>query len=146
MMQLYPESTIPSTVTNTVISDLPQALGSIAAKNYQTRPNTRDVIFDSEENYFYMRVTDIHGKIVDFKRFSYDEAPEPKPEDIFVTRDDFNALKEEFRGVMGGINDVKELISNITAATANNIESGQEQYSSNKPVVPNGKNFNRNKS
>ena len=100
MMGLYPDASVPSTVTSTLMTDLPQAIGSNGAKNVATRPNTRDAIFDSEENYFYMRVTDVHGKITEFKRFKYEECPEPKPEDIFVTRDDFNALKQELMGGM----------------------------------------------
>lgn len=141
MMQLYPDTSVPSTVTNTMINDLPQAAGSAAAKNYQTRPNTRDAIFDSDENYFYMRVTDIHGKIIDFKRFKYDECPEPKPEDIFVTRDDFDALKEE---LMGGISDVKQFIQNFAATTAND-EQNTGSRSNPRSISTNGKNYNGNK-
>ena len=118
MMPLYPNDSV---VNTTIINDLPQVSGSNGAKTYPTRPNTRDAVWDKDENYVYFRTTDSTNTIMSIERYAYTHAPEPKPEDIFAKREDIAELK-------GEINDVKQYIQDlaatIAATTANQSDPG----------------------
>ena len=118
-MQMYPANSLPTSQTPAIVNDLPKATGSQEARGYLTRPSTRDVIWDKDENFFYMRITDATGKIISFERYSYDPSPEPKMEDLFVSNDKFNEVTAELQG---GINDVKESIQQLTAALQSNAQ------------------------
>ena len=116
MIPMYPADSVSA---NTIVNDLPQVTGSQEAKSKLTRPSTRDVLWDKEENYFYMRVTDVTGKIISFERYSYDPSPEPRMEDLFVSNEKFN---EVTNSLQGGIDDVKQSIQDLISAigAANN--------------------------
>ena len=121
MMTLYPNSTLNN---DAIINDLPQASGSEGARSYPTRPNTRDVVWDKDENYYYIRVTNSANNITSLQRYSYQPDPEPTMEELFVTKDDFNSLKGEISNVKQSLQDI---LSIITAPTQNNAADGQTQ-------------------
>ena len=124
-MQMYPANSLPTSQTPAIVNDLPKVTGSSEARGYLTRPSTRDVIWDKDENFFYMRITDATGKIISFERYSYDPSPEPKMEDLFVSNEKFNTVTNELKG---GISDVKESIQQLTAA----LQSSNQHKRSNK--------------
>lgn len=111
-MTLYPNSSLN---TDAIIQDLPQVNGSDGARAYPTRPNTRDVVWDKDENYYYIRVTNSANNITSLQRYSYEAAPEPTMEELFVTKDDFSSLKGEIDNVKQSLQDI---LSVITAPTA----------------------------
>lgn len=119
MMTLYPNSTLN---TDAIIQDLPQVSGSEGARTYPTKPNTRDVVWDKDENYYYIRVTNSANNITSLQRYSYEAAPEPTMEELFVTKDDFNSLKGEISNVKQSLQDI---LSVITAPTQSNAVDGQ---------------------
>ena len=124
MMPMYPADSVSANTTNAIVNDLPQVTGSAEAKSKLTRPSTRDVLWDKEENYFYMRVTDVTGKIISFERYSYDPSPEPRMEDLFVSNEKFN---EVTNSLQGGIDDVKQSIQDlISAIGATNNQSNRK--------------------
>ena len=133
MLNLYPSDSLSNVSANTIMSDLPQCTGSEGAKKFRTAPNTRDAIWDRDENYIYMRRTDALGNIIWMERLKYELDPEPKPEDLYVTKEQFNELRSE---LTGGLSDVKEYISNlaatITGAAAN--EQSQSTAAANQPL------------
>ncbi len=122
-MPIYPADSVQQ--TNPIINDLPKVNSSQEARTALTRPSTRDVLWDKDENYFYMRVTDATGKIISFERYSYDPSPEPKPEDLFVSNERFNAVTSELKG---GLDDVKESIQQLVST----IQQSNERYDSAK--------------
>ena len=117
MLPLYPAQSVSQGTPQALLTDLPQVIGSDGAKRYPTKPNARDAVWDKDENYIYVRQTDITGNITSITRLSYQEAPEPRMEDIFVTKEAFESLRSEMNG---GLSDVKEYISNLAATIAAN--------------------------
>ncbi len=47
--------------------------GIDGAKMYPVSPNSRAYLFDSEEDCFYVKVTDDMGRVSSFRKFSYQE-------------------------------------------------------------------------
>lgn len=111
MLPLYPADSVGKQPS--LMSDLPQAIGTDGARRYPTKPNTRDAVWDTNENYIYVRLTDLTGNVISVTRLKYEDAPEPKMEDIFVTKEAFNELRDELKG---GLSDVKQYISEAIAA------------------------------
>lgn len=144
MLPLYPSESVNN--KQTLMSDLPQAIGTEGARRFPTKPNARDAIWDSNENYIYVRVTDLTGNVISINRLKYEDAPEPKMEDIFVTKDAFNELRNE---LMGGLSDVKQYISETinAAAISNAANVSAEPDGSNSKQLSNPGNggFNQNK-
>ena len=120
-MTLYPNESI---VNTTIVNDLPQVSGNAGARAYPTRPNTRDAVWDKDENYVYFRVTDSTNTITSLERYAYTPAPEPKPEDIFAKREDIAELK-------GEISDVKQYIQELTATIASAVSTGNQSCNAN---------------
>lgn len=118
-MTLYPNSSLNN---DAIVQDLPQVNRSDGARAYPTRPNTRDVVWDKDENYFYIRVTNSANNITSLQRYSYEEAPEPTMEELFVTKDDFSSLKGEIDNVKQSLQDI---LSVITVTTQSNAVDGQ---------------------
>lgn len=128
MMQLYPNSTL---VNDSIINDLPRANGSEGARAYPTQPNTRDVVWDNDENYFYIRSTNSANHITSLNRYSYNEAPEPTMEDLFATKDDFNSLKGELTNVKQSLQDILSAITDPTTSITNGSAKSTGQYNTN---------------
>lgn len=116
MMSLYPSNTLNN---DTIITDLPRGNGSEGAKAYPTQPNTRDVVWDNDENYFWIRVTNSANRITSLERYSYTASPEPTMEDLFATKDDFNSLKGELSDVRQSLQDILSAITEPSAAVFN---------------------------
>ena len=116
MMPLYPNTTLKN---DTIINDLVRVSGSEGARNAPTQPNTRDVVWDDDENYFYIRVTNSANKISSLQRYSYNADPEPTMEDLFATKDDFNSLKGELSDVKQSLQDILSAITEPTASVFN---------------------------
>ena len=122
MMQMYPSNSVGQQ-DNTIVNDLPKVGGSQDARAQLTRPSTRDVFWDRDENYFYMRVTDVTGKIIDFKRFLYEESPEPTMEDMFVSKERFESVTNDLKG---GILDVQEYIQKLIELQQSTAQPGNQ--------------------
>lgn len=111
-MELYSSSSLNPTM---VTSDLPKTNGMSGARLLKTTPNSRVAVFDADDDVFYVIQTDIsNNKTID--RFRFYPEPEPKPEDIF-------ASKEEIQELKGEINDVQQSIRELTEAVNNAIVS-----------------------
>lgn len=119
-MTLYPNSTLNN---DAIINDLPQASGSEGARSYPTRPNTRDVVWDKDENYCYIRVTNSANNITSLQRYSYEAAPEPTMEELFVTKEDFNSLKGEISNVKQSLQDILSAIRKSNEPSTTNVET-----------------------
>ena len=137
MMQMYPSNSVGQQ-DNTIVNDLPKVGGSQDARAQLTRPSTRDVFWDRDENYFYMRVTDVTGKIIDFKRFSYKESPEPTMEDMFVSKEQFESVTNDLKG---GILDVQQSIQKLVELQQSANQSGEQSNNQSRT----GGNSRRNK-
>ena len=127
-MQLYPSTTL---INDTIINDLPKAIGSDGARAYPTQPNTRDVVWDENENYYYVRVTNSANRITSLQRYSYETAPEPTMEDLFATKDDFNSLKGELTNVKQSLQDILSAITEPAAPAANGSTRSNGQLNGN---------------
>lgn len=116
---------------NAILSDLPRTKGMDGARSVITRPNTRSVYFDTDDDIFYIVQTDINNN-KEITRFRFEEAPEPKPEDIFVSKEEFNVMR-------GELGDVKQSIQELTAAilAANTAQPGSN--GNNEKSVSNSK-------
>lgn len=79
--------------------------GEGAARSYLLSPNTSIVLFDSESPAFYIKTTDQSG-MPTLRKFVFEEvtgsseqtAP-PKNETEYVTRDEFDKLKNEIKSL-----------------------------------------------
>ena len=128
MMTLYPSNTLNN---DAIISDLLQISGSEGARSFPTRPNTRDVVWDRDENYFYIRVTNSSNKITSMQRYSYEEAPEPTMEELFVTKDDYYSLKGELDNVKQSLQDILSAVrKSAETSSANGQTKSNGQYNS----------------
>ena len=97
--------------------------GIEGAKSFITQPNTRVPLFDQNEDYIYIVSTDENGYKNNIVRCKFKIDPIPKPEDVFASKEDLNALK-------GDISDVKQLIQQFIASATNSTGSTEpKQYS-----------------
>lgn len=125
-MELYPAGSINGGTATIFLNDLQRTKGMAGARSIITRPNSRDVAFDEDDDILYIIQTDINNnKTIRRCRF-YDE-PEPKPEDIFASKDEINELKGEIGDVKQSI---RELAATITStfckSTDNEPQSGSD--------------------
>jgi len=72
-------------------------------------------VFDDSDDLFYIISTDINNNKT-IVRYRFYEEPEPKPEDIF-------ASKEEIRELKGEINNVQQSIRDLTNAITNSLNN-----------------------
>ena len=74
---------------------LKQVNGSQSAAQYQMNPNSRDVLFDSNEDIFYIVTSDASGttSVQAFSFTPYKPAEQERP--MYVTVEEFNKFKEE---------------------------------------------------
>ena len=134
-MELYPSNSLQQTpqMTNTInsgyITDLMQTSGMDGARSIITRPSTRIAVFDKEDDIFYIIATD--------------EA-EPKPEDIFASKEEIKELKGEIADVQQSIRALTDAVTNAITANANsNTQSDSGSGGSNKKYVPKPKGENK---
>ena len=87
--------------------------GYDGAEKYPMPRDCQAPIFDTDEDYLYIKATDTNGG-VSIRRYKLEEDPIPKFEpEKFVTIDDFKKFKEE---ILDGIRDIQE---SLTAPTLN---------------------------
>lgn len=88
--------------------------GYEGAEKYPFPRDCEAPIFDLEEDYVYVKKTDVNGAET-LRRFHLEEEPLPKFDPKkYVTMDDFNALKEV---VTNGFNSLQQSINNINGNT-----------------------------
>ena len=115
-----------------VLNDLQKTKGMIGARSVLTRPSSRIAVFDEDDDIFYIVQTDINNN-KNVTRYRFVEEPEPKPEDIFASKDEINELK-------GEIGDVKQSIQELVAAiTAKSIDPQSGSNSNSQKFVPDAK-------
>ena len=77
-------------------------IGEAAAKSYYLQPNTTGYLFDTENDTFYVKVTDGNGTPTQFRVFDYTERQthgnrfRNMNTDAYVTKADFDALRNDF--------------------------------------------------
>lgn len=121
---------------NAILSDLQYVKGMDGARAAMTRPNSRGTWFDSEIDAFYIITTDANNVKTSIERFKYEKFPEPKPEDIFVSKDEFNTMKGKIDNVEHSI---QELTAAIIAATGSPITTQPRANGNNEKSVSNSK-------
>ena len=91
--------------------------GYDGAEKYPMPRDCQAAIFDTEEDYLYIKSTDTNGGVT-IKRYHLEEEPIPKFEpDQYVTINDFKKFKEE---VLNGIRDIQE---SLTAPSTKSADS-----------------------
>ena len=92
--------------------DLPKVKGIESARMYPTTPNSRDVVFEEDDDVFYLIETDSSNYKSNIRRFRfYEESIEEANDAKYATKEDFNSLRE-------AINNVQQSIQQL--ATSNN--------------------------
>lgn len=112
--------------------------GYDGAEKYPMPRDCQAAIFDSEEDYVYIKATDTNGG-VSLKRYKLEEDPIPRFEPgNYVTINDFEKFKEE---VLNGINGIQQSISNArTGSEPVTKEFGAKQSGSGNGKQPNRSN------
>lgn len=86
--------------TNNFIQQQPQnnlirVTGIDGAKAYQMSPNSSVALFDSDSDIMYVKTTDGAG-FPTIRTFRFEPIEDmPKVQDAYITRDEFDALKQE---------------------------------------------------
>lgn len=89
--------------------DLPRVKGIESARMYPTAPNSRDVVFEEEDDVFYLIETDSSNYKSNIRRFRfYEESIEEANDAKYATKEDFDSLRE-------AINNVQQSIQQLTA-------------------------------
>lgn len=76
-------------------NNLIRVTGIDGAKAYQMSPNSSVALFDSESDIMYVKTTDGAG-FPTIRTFRFEPIEDvPKVQDAYITRDEFDALKQE---------------------------------------------------
>lgn len=76
-------------------NNLIRVTGIDGAKAYQMSPNSSVALFDSESDILYVKTTDGAG-FPTIRTFRFEPIEDvPKAQDAYITRDEFDALKQE---------------------------------------------------
>lgn len=95
--------------------------GEAGAKSYLVAPNTTVQLWDSEAQVIYLKSADASGmpsmKIIDYtiRDTSQPQTPSPatmQPVADYVTKDEFNAFKDQVQKMVGGRNDESAFSAN----------------------------------
>lgn len=106
--------------------------GEAGAKSYLVAPNTTVQLWDSEAQVIYLKSADASGmpsmKIIDYtiRDNSQPQTPSPatmQPVADYVTKDEFNAFKDQVQKMVGGRNDE----STFSANRPNNSNNKQSK-------------------
>ena len=80
-------------------NDLPKVKGIESARQFPTQPNSRVAIFDEDDDVFYVIATDA-SNFKSIRRFRFNEEPiEVAYDNKYVTKEEFNSLKEAIDNV-----------------------------------------------
>lgn len=104
---------------------LTRVTGIDGAKAYQMTPNSTVVLFDNNEDIMYIKTTDGAG-FPTIRTFSFNEVTHNTQQQVsnneYVTRDEFNKLKEE---LLNGKQFIQQSTADLdTAKSEQHIKSG----------------------
>ena len=126
-MDLFPASSVSNVQPDqngSYLTDLQHTSGMNGARSIITRPSSRIVVFDHDDDLMYIIATDINNN-KDIKRFRFYEEPEPKPEDIFASKEEINELKGEMQNVQQSIRDLTIAVTKaINSNTDDQLDNG----------------------
>lgn len=95
--------------------------GEAGAKSYLVAPNTTVQLWDSEAQVIYLKSADASGmpsmKIIDYTIRDNSQPQTPSPATMqtvtdYVTKDEFNAFKDQVQKMVGGRNDESAFSAN----------------------------------
>ena len=132
-MDIYPTNPL----NQTLLSDLPKVQGLNGARAVLTRANTRTVVFDDDDDIFYVIYADINNN-KNIGRYRFYAEPEPKPEDIFASKEEIRELKGEINNVQQSIRELADAITNSINTSNAQSNSGPVNYSKKHVQRPNG--------
>lgn len=143
-MDLYPASSLGQGSQATILNDLQKTKGMNGARTILTRPSSRIAVFDEEDDIFYIIQTDINNNKT-VSRFRFQLEPEPKPEDIFASKEEINELKGEIGDVKYSIRELTAAISTLVGKSTGESKSGTDLNAQESISKPKGNNkSNRN--
>lgn len=110
--------------------DLPKVKVIESARQFPTVPNSRDVVFDEDEDIFYLIETDSSNFKSNIRRFRfYEETIEEANDAKYATKEDFTSLKEAIENVQQSIQQLTEHNSSKQFKQRNN-GSGKNEANS----------------
>lgn len=111
--------------------DLPKVKGIESARMYPTAPNSRDVVFDEDDDVFYLIETDASNYKANIRRFRFTE------ESIEAANDAKYATKADLLNLQEAINNVQQSIQQLSKQKQSNKQrnnSGREDETSYRDV------------
>ena len=111
--------------------DLTKVKGIESVKVFPTTPNSRVAVFDSDEDVFYIIQTDA-GNFKTIRRFRFNEEPIEAVNDAkYVSKDEFNSLKEMIEDVQHSI---QQLTRNSGKPNKQHANGSRENETSDRSV------------
>lgn len=101
---------------------------------FPTQPNQKYALFDKEDDVIYFFATDTNNIKSSIRRVRFMDEPEPEPENMFVSKQEFAELKGEINNVQQSIQQLIAIQSTNGRSEANrNNKSGgsRQQYPTN---------------
>lgn len=106
-------------------NDLIKVKGFENVKFYPTKPNSRECVFDADEDVFYIVTTDANNFKTSIRRFRFTEEPiESVYDSKYATKEDLNSLKEMIGNVQQSI---QQLSESDNRTKSNNKPNGNKQ-------------------
>ena len=134
---VQPTPAIPAMAAFQPRTDLLSVSGLAGAKAYQTAPDSRYALFDTEDEYVYVKQTDSNN-MATYRKFKLIEEPFEEPNAIqngvqYVTKKEFDEFKEE-------ILNAQQFIQESAGATIEpgNSKRANKSNGSNKQCDANG--------
>ena len=100
--------------------------GIDSARAYPMLPNSTVVLFDSNDDVFYLKSTDATG-FQTIRVFKFAEVKEDTPSNQFVTIDEFNKFKEEVLNGQQHIRKQYDKHKNTKQHSANKVNDGDSE-------------------
>lgn len=89
--------------------DLPKVKGIESARQYPTMPDSRCVVFEDDDDVFYLIETDSSNYKSSIRRFRFtEESIEDANDAKYATKEDFNLLREAINNVQQSIQQLAE--------------------------------------
>jgi len=89
--------------------DLPKVKGIESARQYPTMPDSRCVVFEDDDDVFYLIETDSSNYKSSIRRFRFtEESIEAANDAKYATKEDFNLLREAINNVQQSIQQLAE--------------------------------------
>ncbi len=111
--------------------DLPKVKGIESVRMFPTQPNSKTAVFDEDEDVFYVIITD-SGNYKTIRRFRYVEEPlDISFESKYVTKEEFNSLKEMINNVQYSIQKLNDKNWNGTNKSGKQHSNGNRENDAN---------------